>query len=320
MDTTHKFIASAEDASTRLDIFLAGKLPELTRSRIKTLLEDGRALINGKAAKTGLKLKGTEEVTISVPEPEAGSISPEEVRLEVIYDDNDVVVINKPPDMTVHPGAGRPTGTLVNALLGMKKPLAPTGGPLRPGIVHRLDKDTSGVLVIARNDKSYHSLVAQFKDRRTSRKYLALVWGAMKTDKGTIDMAIGRDSVHRKKISTNARVKKEAVTKYKVLKRYPLISLLEIKLETGRTHQIRVHLSEVKHPVVGDQVYGKRAVPPALPKEAADRLKGIKRQMLHAATLGFTHPSTGEWMEFTAPPPADMKELIEALEKTSHDM
>jgi 23S rRNA pseudouridine1911/1915/1917 synthase len=320
MDTVHKFIAAEQDASTRLDIFLSGRLPELTRSRIKTLLEEGRAQVNGKAAKAGQKLKGAEEVTISVPEPEAGNVEAEDVRLDVLYDDNDVVVINKPFDMAVHPGAGRSTGTLVNALLGMKKPLAPTGGPLRPGIVHRLDKDTTGVLVAARNDKSYHSLVGQFKDRRTSRKYLALVWGCMKTDKGTIDMAIGRDSVHRKKISTKARLKREAITKYKVLKTFPLISLLEIKLETGRTHQIRVHLAEVKHPVVGDQVYGKRDIPPALPKAAADKLKGIKRQMLHAATLGFTHPSTGEWMEFSAPPPPDMEGLIKALEVTPDDM
>ena len=317
MDTLHTFTAADQDISTRLDVFLAGRLPELTRSRIKTLLEEGRAFVNGKAARAGQKLKGAEEITISVPEPEAGTVEPEEVALAVLYDDSDIVVINKPSDMTVHPGAGRATGTLVNALLGMKRPLAPTGGPLRPGIVHRLDKDTSGVLVVARNDKSYLSLVGQFKDRRTSRKYLALVWGSMKEDKGTINIAIGRDSVHRQKISTKARIKREAVTKYKVLKRFPLISLLEIKLETGRTHQIRVHLAEVKHPVVGDQVYGKRDIPPALPKTAADRLKGIKRQMLHAATLGFTHPSTGEWMEFSAPPPPDMAGLIEALEGTS---
>lgn len=316
MDTVQTFKAATEDASTRLDVFLSGKLPELTRSRIKSLLEEGRVTIGGKEAKPGLKLKGTEEVTISIPLPEAGDVEPEVIPLDVLHDDNDVVVVNKPADMAVHPGAGRKTGTLVNALLGMKKPLAPTGGPLRPGIVHRLDKDTSGVLVIARNDKSYHSLVCQFKERTSSRKYLALVWGMMPAEEGTIDIAIGRDSVHRKKISTKARRKREAVTRYKVLKKFPLISLVELRLETGRTHQIRVHLTEVKHPVVGDQVYGKRSIPPALPKEAADKLKSINRQMLHAATLGFTHPSTGEWMEFSAPMPADMQGLINALEGT----
>ena len=321
MDTLHTFTAEKEDISTRLDIFLTARFPDISRSRIKTLLEEGRVLVNEKAVKAGHKLRGGDQVSLSLPEPNTDMPGAEEVALEVLYDDDDVVVVNKPAEMSVHPGAGRSSGTLVNALIGMKRPLAPTGGPLRPGIVHRLDKDTTGVLVVARNDKSYHSLVAQFKDRRTSRKYLALVWGYMKTDKGTIDMAIGRDSVHRKMISTKARNKKEAVTKYKVLKTFPLISLLEVKLETGRTHQIRVHLSEVKHPVVGDQVYGKRAVPPALPKEAADRLKGIKRQMLHAATLGFTHPSTGEWMEFSAPPPPDMAGLIGALEgASSNDM
>lgn len=317
MDTVRIFKATAIDASTRLDVFLAGKLPDLTRSRIKALLEDGRVLVNNKAVKAGLKLKGTEEVSINVPEPEAGAIEAENIGLDVLFDDNDVVVVNKPADMAVHPGAGRSTGTLVNALLGMKKPLAPTGGPLRPGIVHRLDKDTTGVLVVARNDRSYHFLSGQFKERTSSRKYLALVWGMMPAEEGTIDIAIGRDSVHRKKISTKARRKREAVTRYKVLKRFPLISLVELKLETGRTHQIRVHLAEVKHPVVGDQVYGKRGVPPALPKEAADSLRRVNRQMLHAATLGFTHPSTGEWMEFSAPLPEDMQGLIDALEKVS---
>lgn len=317
MDTLHTFTAASEDAATRLDIFLSARFPDISRSRIKALLEDGRVLVNKKSVKAGHKLKSGDQVTMSVPEPDGETPEAEDIALDVLFDDSDVVVINKPAGMAVHPGAGRATGTLVNALVGMKRPLAPTGGPLRPGIVHRLDKDTTGVLVAARTDKSYHSLVGQFKDRRTSRKYLALVWGCMKTDKGTIDIAIGRDSVHRKKISTKARVKREAVTKYKVLKTFPLISLLELKLETGRTHQIRVHLAEVKHPVVGDQVYGKRDIPPALPKAAADKLKGIKRQMLHAATLGFTHPSTGEWMEFSAPPPPDMAGLITALEGAS---
>ncbi|CAG0929073.1 Ribosomal large subunit pseudouridine synthase D [Planctomycetaceae bacterium] len=319
MDKTHTFTAAPEDASTRRDVFLASRLPELTRSRIKALLEEGRAAVHGKTAKAGQKLRAGEEITISVPAPVEGAVEAEKVALDVLYDDDDVVVVNKPAGMAVHPGAGRSTGTLVNALLGMKKPLAPTGGPLRPGIVHRLDKDTTGVLVVARNDRSYHLLTAQFKERTSSRKYLCLVWGSMRADEGTIDLAIGRDSVHRKKISTKARHKREAVTRYRVLKRFPLISLLEIKLETGRTHQIRVHLAEVKHPVVGDQVYGKRAAPPALPKAAADRLKGIKRQMLHAATLGFTHPATREWMEFSAPPPLDMAGLIEALKETSSE-
>lgn len=316
MGTIHKFKAHDQDASTRLDVFLARRLPELTRSRVKALLEEGKVLVNGKEAKAGLKLKGREDVLITLPEEKASEVMAEDIPLDVLYDDDDVVVVNKPADMAVHPGAGRSTGTLVNALLGTRRPLAPTGGPLRPGIVHRLDKDTTGVLVVARNDRSYHHLCAQFKERTSSRKYLALVWGQMRTEEGTIDIAIGRDSVHRKKISTKARRKREAVTKYKVLKRLPLMSLVELKLETGRTHQIRVHLAEVKHPVVGDQVYGKRAAPPLLPKEAADLLKKIKRQMLHAATLGFTHPATGRWMEFSAPLPPDMKSLIDTLERT----
>lgn len=314
MDMVSTFRAQAQDASLRLDVFLAGKMPEMTRSRIKTLVEEGRVLLDGGRAKAGHRMRGTEEVTISVPAPATGVLEAEEVALDILYDDDDVVVVNKPAGMAVHPGAGRSSGTLVNALLGMGRPLAPTGSPLRPGIVHRLDKDTTGVLVVARNDRSYHSLAGQFKERSTSRKYLALVWGAMRTEEGTIEIAIGRDSVHRTKISTKARRKREAVTRYRVVKRFPLMSLVELKLETGRTHQIRVHLTEVRHPVVGDQVYGRRAVPPSLEKAAADRLKQIKRQMLHAATLGFTHPATGKWMEFSAPLPEDMRSLVDALE------
>ncbi|HBG47056.1 MAG TPA: RNA pseudouridine synthase [Deltaproteobacteria bacterium] len=316
MEKVHTFTVTAEESSERLDIFLSGRLPELTRSRIKALTQEGRAAVNGRSAKAGQKVRENDTVSVSLPEISAPLPDPEDIPLDILYEDDDIIVVNKEAQIAVHPGAGRSSGTLVNALL-FRTRLASIGGPWRPGIVHRLDKDTTGALVIAKNDQSYLKLTRQFKERTSSRKYIALVWGSMKDDAGTIDMPIGRDSVHRKRISTRARIKRSAITNYRVLGRFPLMTLLELKLETGRTHQIRVHLSEIKHPVVGDQVYGKRAVPPALDKKAADILKGIGRQMLHAYMLGITHPRTGDSMEFTAPMPPDMEKLVEALREGS---
>ena len=317
MEQVKTFTATSEQASERLDIFLAAKLPELTRSRIKALVDEGKATVNQKPAKAGYKVREDDAISISVPEPKGELTEAEDIPLDVIYEDEDIIIVNKPADMSVHPGAGRPSGTLVNALLFHAGKLAAIGGPLRPGIVHRLDKDTTGVLVAAKNDQSYLNLTNQFKERTTRRKYLALVWGRMRCDEGTISIAIGRDSVQRKRISTRARVKRAAVTKYTVLKRFPLMTLIELKLETGRTHQIRVHLAEIGHPVVGDQVYGKRPVPPALAKPVSDIVKGINRQMLHAYSLGITHPKSGAPLDFSAPMPPDMQRLVDALEGES---
>ncbi len=240
----------------------------------------------------------------------------QDVPFEVVHEDDAVLVVLKPAGLVVHPGAGNPDATLEN---GLRRQAPALAAQPRRGQLQRLDKDTTGLLVAAKNDQSYLNLCSQFKERTTRRKYIALVWGRMRLDEGTISIPIGRDSVQRKRISTRARVKRSAVTRYAVMKRFPLMTLIELKLETGRTHQIRVHLSEVGHPVVGDQVYGKRTAPPALAKPVADILKGIKRQMLHAYSLGITHPKSGAELDFSAPMPPDMQRIVDALEKDSNE-
>lgn len=319
MTTTHNFTVSAEESPRRLDVYLTGKLPVLSRSMIKGLLGEGGVLLNGRKAKAGQKVKKGDRVEVAVPEIKKETVEPEDIPLDVLYEDADVIVVNKPPGLTVHPGAGRRTGTLVNALVHHAVQtgggLSSVGAPLRPGIVHRLDKDTSGVLVVAKNDSSHHALARQFKEHTSARRYVALVWGVVKNDAGAVDLAIGRDSAHRTKISTRTRRSRIAVTNYRVLRRYQRFTLLELMLETGRTHQIRVHLTAVRHPVVGDQVYGKRQVPPVLSKPLSDELKKTRRQCLHAMSLGFTHPKTGERMEFGSPMPPDMAALVDLLDE-----
>lgn len=315
MEKNLRFTATPEEAGERLDVFVASRLKGFTRSRVKTFLEEGRVSVNGRPGKPGLKIKPLDAVDVSVPPERTHTVEAEEIPLDILYEDSDIIVVNKPAGMTTHPGAGRSSGTLVNALLAHTKELSLIGGPLRAGIVHRLDKDTTGALVVAKNDQSSLNLSAQFKEHTAGRTYWALVWGAVNDLEGTIDLPIGRDIAHRKKISPRARKKRKAVTHYRVLKRYPLLTLLELKLETGRTHQIRVHLNAINHPVVGDQLYGKRVVPPAMPKEAADAIKSIKRQCLHARTLELTHPATGKRMEFASPLPEDFAEILEVLER-----
>lgn len=300
----------------RLDVFLAGKLSGVSRSGIKKLLEEGRVFLNGKATKPGQKLKDGDSVSVSVPAEKPLTITPEEIPLEILYEDNDVIVINKPAGISAHPGAGVDSGTLVNALAFHTKDLSKVGGELRPGIVHRLDKDTTGVLVIAKNDLSHESLSKQFREHTTGRRYVALVWGGVEKEEGVIDIPIGRDVTQRKKISTRTKKSRAAVTHYKVLKRYPMMTLVELTPKTGRTHQLRVHLSAINHPVVGDPVYGKRKIPSHLPKEVIDELKRVNRQFLHAKSLGFINPGKAEYMEFSAPLPPDMDSFIKLLERT----
>lgn len=314
MAETRTFLVSQEDASKRLDLFLTDSLKALTRSAVKGLIKEGRALVNGKKTKAGLRLKYGEEVSIDLPEPRPQVLKAEDIPLDIIYEDNDIIVVNKQAGLAVHPGAGRFSGTLVNALINHTQDLSDVGGPLRLGIVHRIDKDTTGSLVIAKNNLSHLALSRQFKEHTTGRRYLALVWGAFKEDVGTIDLNIGRDSSERKKISTRARRSRKAVTHWRVIGRYTFMTLLELTLETGRTHQIRVHLSAINHPVVGDQVYGKRVAPASMDKAVADKLKSIKRQLLHARTLVIAHPTTGEEMKFKAPLPPDMAQVLELLD------
>jgi 23S rRNA pseudouridine1911/1915/1917 synthase len=315
MENIRTITVTDQDASKRLDLFLTENLPGLTRSGIKNLIKEGLVSVDGRQVKAGLALKGGESVTVRIPPPPPTTLKPEDVPLDLLYEDADVLVVNKPARMPVHPGAGRRTGTLVNALIHYTKDLSRVGGPERPGVVHRLDMDTTGSIVIARNDKAHRDLANQFKEHTTKRKYVSLVWGQVKEEEGEIDLPIGRDSANRLKISTRTRRKRRAVTSFRVLKRYPGFTLLELSPETGRTHQIRVHLAAINHPVVGDQVYCKRQVYPGMPKAVSDKIKKTKRQLLHAATIGFVHPGTGKPVEFIAPMPEDMGSLLKVMDE-----
>ncbi|MEW5745296.1 MAG: RluA family pseudouridine synthase [Nitrospirota bacterium] len=303
--------ASPEDASKRLDIFAAEKTG-ITRSQIQILIQEGNVLVNERTASAGYRVQPGDEVAISVPEPEPAVLVPEPLPLTILFEDESLVVVDKPAGMVVYPSAGHAQGTLLNALAHHCKKLATIGGPLRPGVVHRLDKDTSGVMVVALDDSAYYDLIGQFKERRIARRYLALVYGSMREGSGEIALEIGRSASDRKKMSTKTRSGKEAVTRWKVLRRFGPATLIEAKLGTGRTHQIRVHFSAVGHPVLGDTTYGKKTA-----IEIKRQRIVFPRQMLHAATLGFTHPVTKEYLEFTSPLPEDMQERIRKLSEIS---
>lgn len=281
------------EAGNRLDQVLARKLPHLSRSRLQALIKEGHVRVNAKQVKPGEKVRNGDRISVEEPEPlpVTGTLA-EEIPLQVLYEDDDLLVINKPPDMVVHPAAGNPTGTLVNALLHHCTSLSGIGGEQRPGIVHRLDKETSGCMVVAKNDHAHHGLSRQFAMRKVLKVYLALAAGHFAKKTGVIETEIGRHPVHRKKMSVveNGRGR-PSKTAYRVLKELPDASLVECTLHTGRTHQIRVHLKHLGHPLLGDPLYGRRAEYP--------------RQMLHAWKLGFTHPRTNEWLEFQAEIPQD---------------
>ncbi len=295
----------------RLDIFIGHHEPHISRNRIQTLIKDGLALVDGNTEKPGYKVKLGECVTLDLPERKVHEVLPEPIPLSVIYEDPHIIVLNKPAGLVVHPAPGNYTGTLVNALLYHYGSLPSLGGGPketareRAGIVHRLDKDTSGVLVVARTQEALRSLSAQFKNRVVKKKYLALVAGVIKKGSGTIEVGIGRHVKERKKISTHTHSAREAVTLYTVKERYRNATLLEVEIKTGRTHQIRVHMAHIGHPVLGDRVYG---------GDRASRLgDAIARQMLHAESLSLLHPDTGHPMTFTTPPPQDMAEVMERL-------
>ncbi|MFO7983572.1 MAG: RluA family pseudouridine synthase [Desulfuromonadales bacterium] len=312
-----RFVFGRGRIPQRLDLYLAEKLPEKSRSQIKKLIEEGRVTIDGTAVRAALKLRGGEELRVDIPEAMPVETLPENIPLEILYQDSDLIVINKPAGMVVHPAAGHHSGTLVNALLYHCRDLSGISGELRPGIVHRLDKDTSGVMVAAKNDAAHQDLSRQFKLHSIARRYVALVCGLFQNEMGTIDSPLGRHPVHRKKMSGTGRTGRRAVTHWQVRKRYDRdrITLVELALETGRTHQIRVHLAEMNRPILGDPVYSRPARINALADTGLRRLAGqLGRQALHARLLGFTHPATGEDLNFEAPLPEDMQRIVDYLE------
>ncbi|OPY57199.1 MAG: Ribosomal large subunit pseudouridine synthase D [Pelotomaculum sp. PtaU1.Bin035] len=287
-------------AGKRLDIFLAGAAKELSRSFIQKLIAEGMSLVNGEAVRASYKVRPGDLVVLKIPGLEAPAVNPEPTPLDIYYEDSDVIVVNKPRGMVVHPAAGNYSGTLVNALLYHCGDLSGINGVARPGIVHRLDKDTSGLIMAAKNDAAHLSLAGQLKERLVKRRYLALVHGRIGEESGVIEAPIGRDPRDRQKMAVVERNSKHAVTRYRVLSRFSGYTYLRIGLKTGRTHQIRVHMAYIGHPVVGDPRYG-----PARPHF------GLDGQFLHAAVLGFRHPRTGEYLEFEAPVPRVLKDILQ---------
>lgn len=293
--------AEAEDAGTRADVFLAAKLG-VSRSNMQKLLEDGRVKRGEKIIKANYKVRAGEMFVVDIPEPEPIEAVPENIPLDIIYEDDDVVVLNKARGMVVHPAPGNYTGTLVNALLYHCSNLSGINSAIRPGIVHRLDKDTSGIMIVAKNDAAHISLSQQIQSKTAVRTYLAVVRGNIKTDSGTIETQIARDKTDRKKMAVVKEGGRDATTDYEVLERFGKYTLVRCKLRTGRTHQIRVHMEYLGYPLVGDPKYSPMKTP-----------FGIKGQALHSHTLEFTHPRTGERMKFEAPLPEDMHKIITRL-------
>lgn len=298
--------ASEEWAGRRIDKVLSEYFDNYSRSFIKKLFEDGQILVNGKSVKPSYNIKNGDTCDISVPDPVNIEIEPEDIPLDIIYEDSDVILVNKPKGMVVHPAPGHYTGTLVNGLMyHFKDSLSGINGEFRPGIVHRIDMNTTGILVVCKNDNAHRSLSEQLHEHSITRKYYAIVHGNMIQDDGTVDKTIGRSPKDRKKMAVNSRNGRRAVTHYHVIERFGgAYTLIECQLETGRTHQIRVHMASIGHPILGDDVYG--------PKKCPYKLEG---QTLHAGVLGFIHPSTGEYVEFSTDLPEYFKELINKLRR-----
>jgi len=308
-------LISEAERDQRIDLFLASRMKELTRSRIQGLIKNGFVTVNQKSPKASCKLKQGDQVELTIPPVSISLLEPEPVDFSVIHEDSSLLVINKPPGLVIHPAPGHSSGTLVHGLLDHCSDLSGIGGILRPGIVHRLDKDTSGIMVVAKNDTAHSSLSRQFKARTITKRYVTLVHGVPDCMEGEVDLPIGRHPVKRKKMSVQGSGGRNALTLWKKVEDIAgMFSLLVIILKTGRTHQIRVHMSHIGHPIVGDYVYGmkKRWWNKESLKTSYIR-SGISRQMLHAESLGFIHPDTGKYCEFEAPVPEDMEWVIESL-------
>lgn len=298
-----EFQITANEAGTRLDKYLSDVMEDLTRSRLQRLIKDGAVLVNGAAAKTSTKLAQGDKIFLTLPEPETLSVEPENIPLDILYEDQDLIIVNKPKGMVVHPAAGHYSGTLVNGVLyHCGDSLSGINGVLRPGIVHRIDRNTTGSLIICKNDKSHQCIADQLKVHSITRKYRAIVHGRLTQD-GVIHTTIGRHPQNRKEMAVNVPNGKDAVTHYRVLETFASFTYIECQLETGRTHQIRVHMKSIGHPILGDDVYGPARCPFA----------GLEGQTLHAMTIGFLHPTTGEYMEFEAPLPEYFQNLLKKL-------
>lgn len=309
----------AEAAGRRLDLFLSGQYEGFSRSHFKKLIREGEVLINGQSVKPSYEIRFGDEISVRLPSLHAGEqLTPEALPLDVLYEDEDIIVINKAPGIVVHPGAGHEKGTLVHGLLAHCSRLAFQGAPLRPGIVHRLDRDTSGALVVAKSERAYLNLIDQFKDHQVHKEYLALVYGRFSQPRGEIRTYLDRNPHDRKKISVMQEEKgREAISLWEVKQQWNEVTLLRVIIKTGRTHQIRVHLSHLQHPVVGDPVYGggKRRARSLISNLLKQKLTSIDRQMLHAWHLGFRHPETQAPLFFTAPLPSDFSCLLEQIQQ-----
>lgn len=298
-----ELIAEQTQIGERIDKYLAEQLPVFSRSFLQKILKDGQVSVNGKSVKANYKLRENDAINFLIPENQEPDIIPEALDVEVIYEDKDVILVNKPKGMVVHPSNGHFTGTLVNFLMyHCKGDLSGINGVLRPGIVHRIDMDTTGILIVCKNDISHQSIAAQLKDHSINRRYRAIVHGIIREDEGRIETMIGRHPTDRKKMSTHCKNGKNAITNYKVLKRFSNHTYIECRLETGRTHQIRVHMASIGHPLLGDNVYGN-----------VKNKYHLQGQCLHAMTLGFVHPVTGAYMEFSAPLPDYFQKLLKIL-------
>ncbi|HHW32372.1 MAG TPA: RluA family pseudouridine synthase [Clostridiaceae bacterium] len=293
----------SEDEGIRIDVWLTSKLEDISRTYVQKLITDSNVTVNDKVVKTNYKIKAGDKVRVEIPEPRKLEVIPEKINIDIVYEDDDIIIVNKPKGMVVHPAAGNYSGTLVNALMDYcGDRLSDINGVIRPGIVHRIDKDTSGLLVVAKNNQAHEKLSAELKTTKLKRVYETIVQGVIVEESGTIDAPIGRHEADRKKMSVNTRTGKRAVTHFKVLERFNNATYLEVRLETGRTHQIRVHMAYIGHPVIGDKVYGGK-----------QQKYSIEGQVLHAKTLGFHHPTTGKYMEFTSQLPEYFINLLKQL-------
>ena len=303
-----QIVVDASTSGKRLDAAIAMNMSDYSRSFVQKLIEQGNVLLNGKDCNKKTKCNVGDEISVLIPEPETLDVEPENIPLEIVYEDNDVLVVNKPAGMVVHPAPGNPNGTLVNAIMyHCGDNLSSINGVIRPGIVHRIDKDTSGLLMVAKNDKTHAGLSQQLKDHSLTRRYMAIVYNNIKEAEGTVDAPIGRDPANRLRNAVVYQNSREAVTHYHVLERFGDFTLIEAVLETGRTHQIRVHMTHIKHPLLGDELYG---------PQKKNKL-GASRQMLHAGVLGFVHPGTGEYIEFQVDPPEDFQKVLTKLRERS---